>query len=790
MIGLAVGPYKVVKRLGAGAMGEVFLALDTRLHRQVALKCVATRGSAGDDFRSRRLHEARAAARLNHPNIAGIYDVIEQDECVFIVMEYVEGKSLAATLAGDRLPVDQVRSVGRQLAAALAAAHAQGVIHRDLKPANIQVTPSGSIKVLDFGVAKMTAGVGPGEGMPEPTIGGHPGTPIYMSPEQLFGKAIDVRSDIYSAGVILFEMATGRRPYEPLNAVGLAMAMSSGPASRVRSINTDVPADLDDTIAKMLQRDPAKRFQSATELEHALATTGPNSLATTMTTATDRSRRGWLIATAAAVLALIGSVGGNFVLHRTPASVAGITDIAVLPFANLSADPSQEYLADGMTEAIITELGRVRSLRIISRQSVMRYRGTATALPQIAKELAVTAIVTGSIARAADRVRVTVALVRASPERELWSDVYDRGVGDMLTLSSQVAQDTLDHISATVTPQERVRLARSRPLNPGAQQAYLLGRFFWNKRTKPDSERAIQEFEKAIALDSGAAVAFAGLADCFVVAWDNGYIPPEEAYRQAKANATRALALDETVAEAHASLGAVYSFSLLWAPAEQEYQRALELNPGYATAHQWYALNLSILGRHEEAVAEATRALSLDPLSPTQNAFRGQRLYFAGDYAAAVDQLKHAVELDPNFSHTHDMLGRTYLEQGQYAAAVNELKETSRLEGHVSGDLGYALAVAGDTAGAMRVLRGLLELSSRQYVSPKELALVYVGLHDPDRALDYLEKAYKEREGVVSDLVVDPRFVSISRSPRFQAILRKSGLNFVAGLPKGGHSHG
>jgi tetratricopeptide (TPR) repeat protein len=317
-----------------------------------------------------------------------------------------------------------------------------------------------------------------------------------------------------------------------------------------------------------------------------------------------------------------------------------------------------------------------------------------------------------------------------------------------------------------------------------------LGRFFWNKRSKPDILRAIQEFEKAVTLDSGAAVAFAGLADCFVVAWDNGYIPPEEAYRQAKANATRALALDETLAEAHASLGAVYSFSLLWAAAEREYRRALELNPGYATAHQWYALNLSILGRHEEAVAEAKRSLSLDPLSPLQNVFLGQRLYYVGDYVAAINQLMLALELDPSFSPAHEILGRTYLEQGRYPEAVHEFRETNRLDGHVSGDLGYALALAGDNAGALGVLRELVELSSREYVPPKELALVHLGLRNQDRALDYLEKAYKEREGVVSEFVVDPRFVSISNNPRFQAVLRKSGLKFVATLHKGAESHG
>jgi len=435
-----------------------------------------------------------------------------------------------------------------------------------------------------------------------------------------------------------------------------------------------------------------------------------------------------------------------------------------------------------MTEAVIAELGRVKSLRVLSRRSVMRYKSTVTPVPQIAKELGVGAVITGSVVRTGNQVHVTVALVQPSPERYLWSATYDRNVGDLLTLSSEVARTAVRNMATAVTPQEQEVLARARHVNADAQQAYLMGRYFWNKRTKGDNDRAIQEFKRAIAIDPQTALAYAGLADCFVIAWDNGYVAPEEAYREAKANATRALEIDEGIAEAHASLGAVYSFGLFWSPAEQEFRRALALNPGYATAYQWYALNLSTLGRHTEAVAEARRALELDPLSPLQNVFLGQRLYYAGDYPAAVVQLTRALDLDPNFSFGHDVLGRVYVEQREFAAAVREFERAFKLEpDNFRGELGYGYAVKGDKAAATRLLQEMLAASRVRYVEPKQIAYVYMGLGDRDRALEWLMKAYQASEGVVKDFAIDPRLSPVGGDPRFLALLRKGGLTFNPG---------
>jgi serine/threonine-protein kinase len=802
VLGSAVGPYQVIAKLGSGGMGEVFLGFDARLQRQVALKCLTLGASAAGDRQAHIFREARAAARITHPHVAAIYDVIEHDQRAFIVMEYVDGESLSVRMRRGPLPMDQVRTIARQLASALAAAHAQGVIHRDLKPANIQLTRDGSIKVLDFGVAKLSAPMAyapespTGKPAVDATLGGTPGTPSYMSPEQLFSREVDGRSDIYSAGAILFELATGRRPYTEVTPVSIALAINAGPAPLATAINSNVPADLAAVIAKALQRDRDQRFLTARDFQRALEApheglaayptpSGSQVWPPVVPTAAVRPRRSWKIAAAAVALVGVGLIArqplmtllGRGDRTRAAAPAAVEQSIAVLPLTNLSADPEQEYIVDGMTEAIIAELGRIRSLRVISRQSTMRYKRTTQSVPQIAKALSVGSVMTGSVLRAGGQLRVTVALIQASPERQLWTDTYDRSVGDMLTLSSEVAQAALQHVRTVVTPQEQAQLARVRPVNAEAQQAYLLGRFFWNKRSKADNERAIQEFEKAIALDPNLAQAYAGLADCFVVAWDQGYIPADLAYRQAKGNAIKALQLDDSMAEAHASLGAVYWFGLLWSAAEQEYQRALMLNPGYATAHQWYAMNLSTLGRHASAVSEARRALELDPVSPVQNAFLGKTLYYAADYVTAATQLRTAIDLDPNFSHAHVLLGRVLVQQHEYATAINEFKLGGVKE---SGDLGHAYAVAGDVAAANRMLDALIRDSNPdQY----QIGLVYIGLGQRDRAVDAFVRACSAAESAVSELAIDPRLTTVADDPRFIALLQKSGLKFNPGRP-------
>jgi serine/threonine-protein kinase len=768
-------------------MGEVYLGHDPRLERRVALKCLIASGATRDDDRARVLREARAAARLNHPNIAAVYDVLQQDDRTFIVMEYVEGESLSARLMRERIPMAQVRRIGRQLASALAAAHAQGVIHRDLKPANIHLAPDGTIKVLDFGVAKIEREGG--------TIAGHtssssnPGTPVYMSPEQLLGHPLDGRSDIYSAGVILYQLATGQRPFEELNPVALALAMQSRRPVPPCKVSPDVPRELSAVIDRMLERDPADRFQSIRDVE-VLLTSSETAPAVSRPARRPRVKVAtgvWISVTAAAVLLILGLVGRPLLHRAGPApavATASLDSIAVVPLENLSSDPNQEYLADGMTESIITELGRVRSLRVISRQSMMQFKHTRATIPQIASQLGVRAVMTGSVMRDGDRLRVTIALMEPTPERQLWAETYERAIGDALTLSNEVAQTAMKNVRVRLTPAEEARLAQVRPMKPDAQQAYLLGRFFWNKRTKGDNEQAIQHFRRAIDLDPTAALAYAGLADCYVIAVDTGWAPPDESYRQAKAYAAKAIELDNSIAEAHATLGVVYQLSLLWRQAEEEFQIALAANPGYTPAHRWRATELGYLGRHAEAIAEARQALEQDPLSASQTAFLGLQMHAAGDYTGAVEQFNKALKLAPDFGTAHLLLGRTYLEQRRYPEAIREFEEAVRLDAGDAGELGHAYAIAGNRAAAERILSELLDRSRAEYVRPLQIAYVELGLGNRAAALDWVEKAYRAREGVVGALATDPRLSPIAGEPRFRAILDNAGLTFNPGRPQ------
>jgi len=775
-------------------MGEVYLGHDPRLERRVALKCLIVSGATRDEDQARMLREARAAARLNHPNIAAVYDVLQQDDRTFIVMEYVEGESLATRMARERIPLDQVRAIARQLASALAAAHAQGVIHRDLKPANIHVGPDGTVKVLDFGVAKIDhVGATAGE---HTVSAANPGTPIYMSPEQLFGQPIDARSDIYSAGVILYQLATGQRPFEETNPVALALAMQSREPAPPHTIAPDVPRDLSQIILKMLARDPADRFQSARDVEALLTTTTDVVPGMSRLPARPRVRkwnRIWISVSVATALVVVAVLGRPLLVHPAPAPAAAavpsaLDSIAVVPLENLSADPNQEYIADGMTESIITELGRVRSLRVISRQSMMQFKGTRATVPQIASQLGVSAVMTGSVTRDGDRLRVTVALMQPTPERQLWAETYERTVGDVLGLSSELAQTAVRAVRVMVTPAEEAQLAQVRPMKPEAQQEYLLGRFYWNKRTKADNDTAVQHFRHAIQIDPSAARAYAGLADCYNVAIDFGWIAPSEGYREAKTQAVKALDLDDDLAEAHAALGVVYRLTLLWTQAEEEFKRALALNPGYAPAHQWYSVTLRTLGRFTESVAEARRALDVDPLSSVQMLSLANQLYYAGDYDDAVAEVRNALVGSPDSPIAHQLLGSVYLQRRNYDAAIRELTRVVEINGPGdAGALGYAYAVAGRRADASRTLQDLLRRSRTEFVRPMQIALVYVGLGDADRAFEWMERAYRDNEAVLSQLANDPRLASLSSDSRFGAILQRGGLTYRPAVTNGVH---
>jgi serine/threonine-protein kinase len=738
MIGRTLSHYSIVEKIGAGGMGEVYKAHDERLDRDVAIKVLPS-GTLGDETARKRFRkEALALSKLNHPNIATVFDFDTQEGVDFIVMELVEGASLYEKVKTGPLPEKEISEIGAQVAG------------------NIAVTPKGRVKVLDFGLAKLIRPVSD-----EATTAAMTeelavvGTLPYMSPEELRGERADHRSDLYSLGVALYEMATGRRPFEEKLPTALTMAIVQKLPEPPRKHNRKVSPGLESIILKALDKDPNHRYQSAREM--------------------------WLWAAvcvfaviAAAILLNVGGLRDALVGESGPR----IDSIAVLPLENLSGDPEQEYFADGMTDALIADLAKIGALRVISRQSVMQFKGSAAPLSEIASRLDVDAVVEGSVLHSGNRVRITTQLVQVSPERHLWADSYEKDLRDILTLQSEVARQITREIEATVTPEEGQRLASTRPVDPEAHEAYLRGKYSFDRGPVDGWHRAIGYYEQAIEKDPQYAPPYASLAHTLALLSFWAGATSDEIYPRAKDAAQRAIELDDTLAEAHRALGRIALFyDWDWAAAEREYQRAIELEPGSADAHLSYGHYLVWMGRSEDGIAEGRYAVELDPLTLMTNTLIGTNLYLARRYDEAIEQSEKVLDMDPNFGDAYHWLFNSYAKKEQYEDAFAACQKMNELTGPTVASLWcypYVYALWGKREEAMRALSapGWKEVPAPEWLR----ATVYGALGENDEAFRLLDQAYEERSPYMAVAKVDPRLDPLRDDPRFQDFLRR--MNF------------
>jgi len=770
-----IGPYRIEAKLGEGGMGIVFRAQDTKLNRPVAVKFLS--GDLADAAARRRFQrEAQTASALNHPHILTVHDVGEWEQRQYLVTEYLEGGTLRDWATAEKRTWRQVVEMLVGVADGLATAHTAGILHRDIKPGNILIHGSGYAKLADFGLAKMAGAPVIGgesnrtltEGLTKP--GAVVGTIAYMSPEQASGKPLDARSDIFSFGVVLYEALAGRRPFAGATDLEVLQTIIHGTA---QPLGEGIPLVLRRVVHKALDKNPAERYQSMQEMVTDLRRVIRESADVPAAFLTNLTRRSILAAAGAALAIPIAVLA---VYQWRTAVPEKLQSIAVLPLENLSGDPAQEFFSDGITEELISELAQISSLHVISRTSVMRYKGGARkGLPEIARELKVDAIIEGAVTRAGAKVRITAQLIRARDDRHLWSQRYERDLTNILTLQAEVARAIALEMRASLRPEESNRLRQSRRVDPESYQAFLQGNYFLHQNIR-GVQKSIEWFRRSIELDPANADAHAGLAHALVYAAIYEFRPPAQAYAEARAAAEKALQFDPSNAGAHNVLADVKK-SLDWdlAGAEEEHHRALQLNPNHLLTRLWLADTFSRLERHDEAFAESDRALGLDPVSALSHNNRSMLLYRARRYDEALEEARIALELDPSHVNALWWQGLAYAGKRDFQRSVSTLQKGFELTKAPMflASLGYAQALAADRDKAKNAIRELL--IEKRYVSAVNIATVYAGLGDASATFEWLEKAYAARDGRVQQLVW-PIFDQFRQDPRYQELKDRVGL--------------
>jgi eukaryotic-like serine/threonine-protein kinase len=755
-----LGPYRVLHLLGAGGMGLVFCAEDRQLQRRVALKVMKPHLAAEAAARQRFLREARSAAAIDHDHVISIYQVGEDRGMPFLAMPLLQGETLHARLRREgRFPPAEIVRIGREIADGLTAAHERGLIHRDIKPANLWLEAAKQrVKILDFGLARAVA---------DPSqltmSGAVVGTPYYMAPEQARGGRVDPRSDLFSLGCVLYQMCTAALPFPGSDVLSVLSALALHHPPPPAESRPEIPQDLSQLIMELLAKDPRERPDSARTVLEAFHRIGRDLAAGTSGPAASRVEA----------------------VSRTSDTRRAIDSIAVLPLLNDGSHPDAEYLSDGISEGVIDILSQLPTLRVLARSTVFRYKGQQSDALEIGRRLGVSAVVTGRLLQRANRLIIKAELVDTADGAHLWGCHFDRELAEILTIEQTLSREIADNLRLRLTGADQQRLGRRQTENAAAYRLYLQGRYHWNKRAADSLKKSIRLFEQAIDLDPSYALAYTGVADVYLNLGGWGHLPCREAYPRAKAAAIKALAIDDTLAEAHVSLAMVQKeYDWDWPGAEQSFLRALERNPNYAIGWQWYGEYLAALGRHQEAISAMQRSVDLDPLSLIIHATLGRHGYYlARQYDRAIAQLTRTLEMDDGFWVAHLWLGLLYAHVGQFEEAIAECEAARRLDDNLEivAVLGYTYGRAGRRQEAQQMLAALRQLSPRRYVSPMLGALIATGLGDLDEAFGWLEQAWQDRAQMMSELQAEPAFDPLREDPRFADLLRRVGLGAAHG---------